>query len=126
MRFLTKNEKQLLDEKVASVTPDDEERVVRELPTKLEKVERQKGSHTLRDLIDNVKLLFRMIRDPHYKLAWKTKAIILGGLVYFILPVDATPDFIPFLGYLDDSVVLAYIVKLLKEEIEEYKGIIHS
>lgn len=125
MRFLTKKEKKLLDEKVAKVTPDDEERVVRELPAKLEHVERHDRNHGLRDLLNNVKLLYQMLRDPHYKLAWKTKAIILGGLIYFILPVDATPDFIPFLGYLDDTVVLGYVIKLLREEIDEYKSIIH-
>ena len=31
------------------------------------------------------------------------KAVIIGALGYFICPVDATPDFIPGVGYVDDG-----------------------
>ena len=37
--------------------------------------------------------------------AW-AKAVIIGALGYFICPVDATPDFIPGLGYVDDAGVI--------------------
>ena len=35
------------------------------------------------------------------------KATIIGALIYFISPVDAIPDVLPFVGYSDDLVVLA-------------------
>ena len=34
------------------------------------------------------------------------RAVIIGALGYFICPVDATPDFIPGLGYVDDAGVI--------------------
>lgn len=37
--------------------------------------------------------------------AW-ARAVIIGALGYFICPVDATPDFIPGLGYVDDAGVI--------------------
>ena len=37
--------------------------------------------------------------------AW-ARAVIIGALGYFIYPVDATPDFIPGLGYVDDAGVI--------------------
>lgn len=48
-------------------------------------------------------------------------AMIGGGLLYFILPADLVPDFIPIVGYLDDLAVLTTIVNSLKEEIREYQ-----
>ncbi len=37
----------------------------------------------------------------------KTRAIILGALGYFILPVDVIPDIVPVLGFTDDIGILA-------------------
>ena len=38
----------------------------------------------------------------------KTRALILGSLGYFILPIDIVPDFIPLLGIGDDLSLIAY------------------
>jgi len=32
----------------------------------------------------------------------KAKAVIIGALGYFIMPLDAIPDFLPIMGYTDD------------------------
>ena len=32
---------------------------------------------------------------------------LLGALGYFVLPIDALPDIMPFLGFTDDAAVLA-------------------
>ena len=37
----------------------------------------------------------------------KTRALILGSLGYFILPIDIVPDFIPLLGIGDDLSLIA-------------------
>lgn len=34
------------------------------------------------------------------------KGLIIGALGYFISPVDASPDLIPIIGWLDDAVVI--------------------
>jgi uncharacterized membrane protein YkvA (DUF1232 family) len=47
--------------------------------------------------------------------------MIGGGLLYFILPADLVPDFIPVIGYLDDLAVLTTIMNSLKNEIKEYR-----
>lgn len=44
----------------------------------------------------------------------KDKMLILGALGYFILPVDAIPDFIPVAGYTDDLAALTAIYNVVK------------
>jgi uncharacterized membrane protein YkvA (DUF1232 family) len=46
--------------------------------------------------------------------------MIGGGLLYFILPADLIPDFIPVVGYLDDLAILTTIMSSLKKEINDY------
>lgn len=47
----------------------------------------------------------------------KHKALIVGTLGYFILPVDLLPDLLPALGYTDDIAALAACIKSVYENI---------
>jgi uncharacterized membrane protein YkvA (DUF1232 family) len=44
----------------------------------------------------------------------KAKAILLGALAYFVMPVDAVPDFIALLGFTDDAAVLMAAVQTVR------------
>jgi len=61
----------------------------------------------LRALPDIARLIARLVADP--RLPRTAKIALVAAAVYLASPVDLVPDFIPFLGYLDD-VVLAAIV----------------
>jgi uncharacterized membrane protein YkvA (DUF1232 family) len=47
----------------------------------------------------------------------KVKAALIGAIAYFVLPVDAIPDWLPALGYTDDAAVLAGALKLVADHI---------
>lgn len=62
--------------------------------------------------------LYRYMKDPFVK--WYRKAIVVAGLIYFIVPIDAIPDLTPFFGYLDDLGVIAALLKYLGHELMSY------
>ena len=62
-----------------------------------------------------VRLLWVVLKDPRVA-AWR-KASILAALGYFIVPVDAVPDMLFPIGYLDDLAVLAGVVRSLSSQI---------
>ena len=66
-------------------------------------------------------LLYEMVIDSKYRLELKTKIAIAGTLAYVILPIDVIPDFIPFVGWVDDIFVLGYTMNAISEEIQKYK-----
>jgi len=66
-------------------------------------------------------LLYDMVTDSDYTLEMKTKIAIAGTLAYVILPIDVIPDFIPFVGWIDDIFVLGYTMNAISEEIQKYK-----
>jgi uncharacterized membrane protein YkvA (DUF1232 family) len=45
------------------------------------------------------------------------KATLVGALAYFVLPIDAVPDFLPVLGFTDDAAFLAAAIKLVTDHI---------
>ena len=46
-------------------------------------------------------------------LSVKDRALIIGALGYFILPLDLVSDLMPTIGFLDDAAILMAIIKLL-------------
>lgn len=57
-------------------------------------------------------LLIGLLRDERVSQA--DKAILVGIVMYVIVPIDIIPDFIPFIGQVDDSYLLAIsILRLL-------------
>lgn len=82
-----------------------------------------KAYPALKTALKNVRVLYALFKDAvkgNYKLHPSSVAMIGGGLLYFILPADLIPDFIPVIGYLDDLAVLTTIMSSLKKEISEY------
>ncbi len=74
-----------------------------------------KGKHSFkRDLL----ALYRFMKDPTVSLL--KKAVAIGALLYFILPLDSIPDLSPIIGFLDDIGIVAMAVKYLSNEIKRY------
>ena len=83
-----------------------------------------KAYPAFKSALKNVQVLYALFKDAvngNYKIPTTNVAMIGGGLLYFILPADLVPDFIPVIGYLDDLAVLTTIMNSLKNEIKEYR-----
>ena len=62
-------------------------------------------------VIYNVLLLYYALQSD--KVSLKEKAMIVGALGYFILPMDLIPDAIIGLGFTDDAAVLIALINQL-------------
>lgn len=111
--------------KAADIVNDSE--ALKNMLTKLkEKLDVSEKDDSLRQkLVDYLKLVTRMVTNTvngSYKdMPWQTLVMIVGGLLYFIAPLDALPDFIPVAGYLDDATILVWLGKCFREDLENYK-----
>ncbi|HSA38867.1 MAG TPA: YkvA family protein [Methanoregula sp.] len=76
-------------------------------------------------IMSDVYALYLARGDP--RIPWYAKAIIVLTVIYALSPVDLIPDFIPFVGYLDDLIIIpagiALAVRLMPANVwEEYRG----
>ena len=46
------------------------------------------------------------------------KGILLAALAYFIMPLDALPDILPFLGFTDDAAVIAIALSKIRQHMK--------
>ena len=47
--------------------------------------------------------------------------LIAGAVVYFLMPTDLLPDFIFGAGYVDDAMVITWVITTTKEELAKFK-----
>lgn len=71
-----------------------------------------------------IDIFIRMIKAHLSKrysgLSRRSLGLTVLGLFYFVLPTDLVPDFIPFVGYVDDITVLLAIFKSIQSDIEKF------
>jgi len=46
---------------------------------------------------------------------------VVAGLLYFLSPIDAIPDWLPGLGFVDDLAVLGWVMRKWSGELEAFK-----
>jgi uncharacterized membrane protein YkvA (DUF1232 family) len=63
----------------------------------------------LRLLPDILRLLRRLATDRDLPRGIRVRLLLV--LAYLLLPVDLVPDFLPGIGYLDDAVVVALVLR---------------
>lgn len=44
----------------------------------------------------------------------------VAAAIYFLDPLDAIPDFIPVIGFVDDAAVLAWVVSRVRKDLNEF------
>jgi uncharacterized membrane protein YkvA (DUF1232 family) len=49
----------------------------------------------------------------------KAKAVLLGALAYFIMPMDAVPDFLALVGFSDDIAVLTLAIATVRSNLTQ-------
>lgn len=78
----------------------------------LQKEKRKKMRELLLFVPNLLGLLLGLLRDA--RVSKSDKAILAGIIMYVIVPLDVIPDFIPFIGQVDDAYLLAIsILRLL-------------
>jgi uncharacterized membrane protein YkvA (DUF1232 family) len=73
----------------------------------------------------NLLLLMSLVKDYYQgnyrNIPYKTISAGVVGLLYVINPIDIVPDFIPFIGQVDDALVLKFCLKLMEKDLAKYK-----
>jgi uncharacterized membrane protein YkvA (DUF1232 family) len=91
------------------------ERVRRELnaiPPRIQKVSNQ--ASLVLELVDDY-------MDGRYRqIAWRSLTVAALALLYTVSPGDVVPDVLPIVGSLDDTLVLAVAMRLIRGDLERY------
>lgn len=73
------------------------------------------------DLPRLIRLGAAIARGEYRQLPWRSIAFVAAGLLYFVTPFDLIPDFIVGTGFLDDAVVVAYVMKAVRDDLARFE-----
>ncbi|MDP2864016.1 MAG: YkvA family protein [Desulfobacterales bacterium] len=106
----------------ASVNAEDVKKVMDKAEDITEKVIK---SGPLQRFIKDVALLISMVKDHwagvYRRLPWWVIAAVVFALLYILSPIDLIPDFIPFIGLLDDALVMGLCLALIEQDLLKYQ-----
>jgi len=116
-----KQAKDALEKGIKNVTEDDLKTVF----NKRDEIEEKfKGNGPLGKFIADLKILFSIIQDyisgEYREIPWYSIAAIVAALLYVLNPFDLIPDFIPVVGYVDDALVVAACLVLVRQDLHNY------
>lgn len=120
-----KSSLQKIWDKTTEIVVDNERlnKLITQANEKLRKVAEKDESK--RELFDSVKIIIRMVRSQlsgeYDAFSAKSLFLLVFALLYFVIPTDMIPDFIPLIGFTDDITVLYYVVSSLAEDISLYR-----
>jgi uncharacterized membrane protein YkvA (DUF1232 family) len=84
------------------------------------------GSRGLvKDLRTDVPMLVRMLKSyinrEYTDIPYTSLLKIAIGISYFLFVADLIPDIIPVLGFMDDAIVIAWVIRSVRKNLDEYK-----
>jgi uncharacterized membrane protein YkvA (DUF1232 family) len=81
-------------------------------------------NNALSGFLDDLQKLLRLLKayaSGDYKdFTVATVIYVIAAVFYFVNPFDVIPDFIIGLGYIDDATVIAFVIKKIQVELNNF------
>jgi uncharacterized membrane protein YkvA (DUF1232 family) len=104
-----------IDRFAARSKPEDIPKVDAQFASKLATLERDRRAPA--DMIEKLRTLWQLLEAPDGVVPFRSKALAMAALSYFVSPLDLIPDPLGGAGYLDDAMVVRMVHTRLAEEI---------
>jgi uncharacterized membrane protein YkvA (DUF1232 family) len=126
-KFSKEDAERVLKEETAKVKEEDLEKVIKSEESIIEKVLNNKS---LQGFFEDIKLLFSLVKDyvkgDYKEIPLWTISAVVASLLYVLSPIDTIPDFIPFIGYIDDAAVVSLLLSMMSNDLSKYKEWINT
>ena len=108
----------------ANRVSDEDVRRVTEQADRIEDKAARAGA--LKQFLGDIKLFIELVRayasGGYREIPWWAISAVVFALLYVLSPVDAIPDVIPVLGFVDDAAVVAACLTMVREELMRFEA----
>lgn len=73
------------------------------------------------DLRTMMRLLVRWADRSYRRVGWTPLVLMVGALLYFVVPADVVPDALGALGFVDDVTVITAVVQRVRDELDRFR-----
>ncbi len=83
------------------------------------------GARSLAPVVEELRTMIELLRawagGTYSGVASANLLLIVGAVVYFLMPADLVPDFILGLGFVDDVAVITRVIGAVREELAKFR-----
>jgi uncharacterized membrane protein YkvA (DUF1232 family) len=69
-----------------------------------------------------LRLVPALYKKEYTQFPWSSLIKTIAVLIYFVSPLDALPDFIPVVGFLDDFALISWVLSSLHTDITNFEN----
>lgn len=84
------------------------------------------GARSLEPVVEELRTMLELLRawagGTYSGVGSGNLLLIVGAVVYFLMPADLVPDFILGLGFVDDVAVITRVVGAVREELAKFRA----
>lgn len=73
-----------------------------------------------RDFGAALRMVHEVMRGHYRVLPRRTLVAVVAATIYLLNPLDLIPDVLPLFGLLDDAVVLTWVVRQVRRDLDAY------
>lgn len=77
-------------------------------------------------VMDDFRALVRLVvayaRGNYRDIPPDSLALVVAGLLYVVSPLDLVPDAVPVIGFMDDAVVVGWVIKSVRQELDAFRA----
>ncbi len=73
------------------------------------------------DLRTMMRLVLRWVDRSYRRVSWTPLVLIVGALLYFVVPADVIPDALGALGFVDDVTIITTVVHRVRDELDRFR-----
>ncbi len=103
---------------------DDEVRGGELAETALAKANKNRGA--LGQVGEDLKSFARLLKAwgarRYRSMPWRSLSLVIAATLYFVSPIDAMPDFIPALGFLDDVFIVTWVMRTIQKDLAKFRA----
>jgi len=78
------------------------------------------------EFVNDIKVMLLLINDyfagKYKKTPWWVISAVVFALLYVFNPMDMMPDFVPFIGLIDDLTVLGLCITMIRNDLAKYRA----
>lgn len=100
------------------------EEILLQVDYKLNNMKFDKNEQKVVEFVNNMKKLYRLVKtyysDEYKNINIESIVWAIVAINYFISPVDFIPDSMENVGYIDDMIVMYFVLSNIKSELDEF------
>lgn len=83
------------------------------------------GKSLREEVLYKIKLFLRMTKSivtlEYKEFPVESLVKVVAAIIYFVMLADLIPDFIPFLGFSDDALIIAWVYNSVRKDLDAYE-----